>query len=335
LTGAAICVGWSVVVLALTPARLYDSLVFSRFSLDSDGWRQRLAFAHDTFAANLTFSTLCVTAIAIGVTRRAFPQAAQLATMAVIASLFALTPTLYARSHDAVTLAAFTGLGLLSGLRTNADRAERVIGMVYGVSLVAALTISGTAYYSFFNFSIGAMPAAALAIADGPAKRFNFASAPSILALLAAVFSTSLFFYYGELPGQPVSPRERMAGGFFSGLALIPNDAALVRLVQSRIEPLLDKNQSVVLIGRLPGMALAMPTRLSMLSSYPIPSGLERLLAKSQAFYEEPGRLPSLVLIYRDAYFAPSNPILHFNDQYAPTTELKTPLGSVLIFRRR
>ena len=70
----------------------------------------------------------------VGAIRRVFPAVAQLATMSAVAMLFVLTPTLYVRSHDAVMVVALTGLGLLSGLRANAGRIERVIGIVYATS---------------------------------------------------------------------------------------------------------------------------------------------------------------------------------------------------------
>jgi hypothetical protein len=269
------------------------------------------------------------------VTRHRFPLHARLATVAVLLALFATRPALFVRSHDAVTLAALTGLGLLSGLRTNASRPERVIGLVYATSLLAGLTTCVTAFNAVFNFSIGALPAAALAVMSRPAPKFSsVADVLPVSAVVAAVLSTSLFFYYGELPGQPPVSRERMADGFFSGLALAPNEAALVRLVRNRINPLLENNPPIAVIGRLPGLALAMPARLSMPVPYAVPGG-DKWLSLQEAFYRPPGRQPLFVLVYRDPDVMPSNPIPHFDNDYALTEEVKTPLGYVGIFHRR
>jgi hypothetical protein len=335
MTGAAVCAGWSLVILSLTFAHLRDVLIFSSTNFDADGWRRKLTFVQDIFGGNIPFSMLCVAAIGVGVTRHLFPLLARLATVAVLVALFATTPALYARSHDAVTLAALTGLGLLSGLRTNASQPERVIGLVYATSLFAALTTCGTAFNSVYNFSIGALPAAALAVVGRPAPKFSsIAAALPVSAAVAAVLSTSLFFYYGELPGQPLAPRERMADGFFCGLALVPNDAALVRLVRNRIDPLLENNPPIAIIGRLPGLVLAMPARLSMPIAYAVQSN-EKWLSLQETFYRQPGRQPLFVLIYRDPYFVPSNPIPRFDDDYALAEAVKTPLGYIEIFRLR
>ena len=335
MTGAAVCAGWSLVILSMTFAHLRDVLIFSSTNFDADGWSRRLTVLQDIFGGNIPFSMLCVAAIGIGVTRHLFPLLARLATAAVLAALFATTPALYARSHDAVTLAALTGLGLLSGLRTNASRPERVIGLVYATSLLAALTTSAAAFNSVYNFSIGALPAAALAVIGRPATKFSsVAAALPVTATVAAVLSTSLFFYYGELPGQPLEPRERMADGFFSGLALVPNEAALIRLVRNRINPLLENNPPIAIIGRLPGLALAMPARLSMPIAYAVPGG-DKWLSLQETFYRQPERQPLFVLIYRDPYFVLSNPIPRFDNDYALAEEVKTPLGQIEIFRRR
>ncbi len=335
MAAAAVCAVWSLVILSLTFARLRDALIFSSTNFDPDGWGRKLAFVQNIFGVNIPFSMLCVAAIGIGLTRHRLPLLARLATVAVLAALFATTPALYVRSHDAVTLAALTGLGLLSGLRTNASRTERVIGLVYATSLVAALTTSVTAFNSIYNFSIGALPAAALAVMGRPGAKFSsVVAALPISAAVAAVLSTSLFFYYGELPGQPLAPRERMADGFFCGLALVPNDAALIRLVQNRIDPLLENKPPIAIIGRLPGLALAMPARLSMPIAYAVPGG-DNWLSLQEAFYRQPGRQPLFVLIYLDPYFVPSNPMPRFDNDYALAEEVKTPLGHIEIFRRR
>ncbi len=110
LTASAICVGWFLVVFSLTPTRLYDSIVFvwvSRF--EPDALARRLAAVHARLAANPPFLVLCMIAVIIGVGRRAFPLAAHWAIVAMVASLLALQPTLFTRSHDAVTLIALTG----------------------------------------------------------------------------------------------------------------------------------------------------------------------------------------------------------------------------------
>jgi hypothetical protein len=302
--GTAVASSWCLVTLSMAPSHLRDCFIFSSGGFDMDGVRIRWAFVHDRFAANPYFSILCAAALVIGVTRLKFPLASRLGTIVMIASLFAVPTALYVRSHDAITLLALSGIGLLSGFKASASRAERTIGTIYATSMVAGLVTCVTAHASVYNFCIGALPAAVVAIANRPCTRsLNIAAGSSISIAIAAVLSTSVFFYYGELPGQPESPRERISKGVFSGLALTPKDAALVHLMQSRIAPMLEVDQTVALIGRLPGLALATPTRLNMPSSYPIlPISGEKRLEKTKAYYQETDHQPSIVLIYRDAY---------------------------------
>ena len=234
-------------------------------------------------------------------------------------------------------LVTLTGLGLLSGLRANAGRIERIIGIVYATSLVASLIFSVSAYKLVWNFPYGALPAAVLAIVDSPAARhFNIASLASMSVGIAAILSTSLFHYYGELTDQPTMPGERMREGFFAGLALAPKDAALIHLVRDRAVPLLDPAQPIALIGRLPGLVLAMPTRLNMPTSFVLQPGASgKVLERYQGYFEQPGRLSTLVLIYQDPYRTPANPISRFSDRYERSVELTTPLGVLSFFRRR
>ncbi len=158
----------------------------------------------------------------------------------------------------------------------------------------------------------------------------------SHLVAIAAVLSTSLFYYYGELLSQSAQPRERIRNGFFSGLALTQDDATLVHLVQSRLNPLLENNQPVVVIGRFPGLVLATPARLRMLVPYAIlPSVDAKQLAIVEGFYNQPDQQSSLVLIYRDNYFKPVNPIPRFDDRFQSAGEFNTPLGSLSIYRQR
>jgi len=338
LVGSAICIAWFAVALSLSPNRFHDSIVFSLAIHDHDVAVRKLKFAIDRFQGNIAFSILFVIAIFNGLTSGLFPRFSRILFAVVIVSLFAIAPALFVRSHDAITLAALMGLGLLSGLRAGASRTERVIAYVYLTSLIAALTTCAAAFNSVFNFCIGGVPAAALAAVGRPApKSSGLVGLLPLSAAILAVLPTSLFFYYGELPEMTASPRrEIMANGFFAGLALNPGDTALIRLVQNSINPLLKPNQTVAIGGRLPGLLLAMPARVSMPHTFPLPPILTRkLLEKTEPFYRKPEHQPSLVLVYRDNYVATENPIPHFDERYAVEANFKAPLGELGVFRRR
>jgi hypothetical protein len=339
ITGAAVCVAWAIVVLSLSFTRLYESIVYLSAINDPGGLARKWTFTLNLLGANALFSTLCVAAIIVGLLReRLGPVVTQIAIAAIIAGLFLTEPAFYARSHDIVTLVALTGLGFLAGLRPNAGLAERVIALVYGTSLAAALITSLTATNAVFNFSIGAIPAAAIALVSRPSTKSTswFSLLPASVATVT-VLSTSLYFHYGELPARSEPMRVRLHDGFFAGLSVQPDDAALLDVVQTHVAPMLDRDQTVAVIGRLPGIVLATPSRLSMLSSYPLmPTVPPKGLAMTHDFYTHPENRPQLVLIYRDPYFEPVNPMQpHFDEWYALVAEIKTPLGQLAVHRRR
>jgi hypothetical protein len=151
--GAAMCVAWAIVVASLSFQRLYDSAIYQFSINDAGGLGRKVTFAVDLLQANPLFAIPCVAALAIGVVRqRLGPHLTALASASVIAGLFLSGPVLFVRSHDVITLATLTGIGLLSGLRRGAGSVDRTIAFVYATSVVAALTTSVTAYNSVFNF---------------------------------------------------------------------------------------------------------------------------------------------------------------------------------------
>ncbi|RDI58550.1 hypothetical protein [Microvirga subterranea] len=339
ITGIAVCVAWAIVVFSLSFTRLYESIVYLSAINDPGGLTRKWMFTLNLLRANALFSALCVAAIIVGLVReRLDPLVTQVALAVIIAGLFLAKPAFYARSHDVVTLLALAGLGFLTGLRDNAGLAERVSAVVYGTSLAAALITCLTATNAVFNFSIGAIPAAAIALVGRPSpeSRSWFSVLPVCVATVA-VLSTSLYFYYGEAPTKPKRMRIHLDHGFFAGLSVQPHDATLLNLVQAHIVPMSDRDKTAAVIGRLPGIALAMPSRLSMLSSFPLmPDVPQKGLAMTHDFYTNPDNRPDLVLIYKDPFFEPVNPMQpHFEEWYAPVADIETPLGHLAVYRRR
>ena len=333
LTGVAVVVGGILAVWFLSWGRLYEGLVYQSAITDIGGWSRKLNFVVEKFSTNFVFFALLVVATIAGLIRGHYPRFTACISTGVLACLFILPPTLFVRSHDAVTLGALTGLGLLFGLREGVSRTERVIGYIYGASLAAALTTYGTAYNSIFNFAVGAVPAAALAVTIQPTRK---SLGPIFImpasALILAVLSTSLFFFYGESPSD--APRERIDRGVFAGLSVSPVDAGLVHMMQERVDPLLPSGQSIVLISRLPGLILATRARLAMPTTFPLlPSVSKRGLEMTGEFYAR--YQPDIVLIYRDPFFTIVNPIADFDQRYVRVSEFEAKLGSLTVFRRR
>ena len=339
LLGVALSVAWAVVVASLSFQRLYDSATYHYVITDTAGLGRKLGFALGILQGHSFFAILCVAALVIGVFRQrmgAFLTA--LASAAVIASLFLSPPALFARSHDAITLATLFGIGLLSGLRPGAGAVDRAIALVYATSLVAALTASASAYNSVVNFCIGAVPAAGVALVGRPSSgRANWIGALPTACAIATVLSTSLFFYYGEMPGRPIPARERIHDGFFAGIAAHPDDSTLLRLMRDEVNPiLLTAGGTAAVIGRIPGIILASPARLTMPLAFPLmPTISQEGLARTRSFYEHSKAQPQVVLVYRDQYFEPVNPLRLTSEDWTPVADFKTPLGHLGVYRRR
>ncbi len=339
ITIAALCLTWAGTVLSLSFGRLYDSIIYLSAINDVGGVSRKIAFALETLRAKPLFALLCAVAVLVGLLRqRLGPSVTQIATAAVLAGLFLTSPSLYVRSHDVVTLAALTGLGLLSGLRASANQSDRVIALVYATSLTAALTYCFTANNSVFNFCIGALPAAILAIVGSPwIKPFKWSGAVQALVAVCGLLGTSLFFLYGELPGQSPPVRERLHEGFFAGLAVHPYDAELLRLTRQHIAPLTESGQTIAVFSRSPGIALDLNTRLAMSSAFPLMPAIPRKgIEMTHDFYARLEKRPAFVVIYEDPYFPLINPMQpSFEEWYEPLMEFKTMYGRLAVFKTR
>ncbi|MBR0850296.1 hypothetical protein JQ543_21305 [Bradyrhizobium diazoefficiens] len=330
---AAVGLAWALVMLVLTPASLETISATSSAPMFGEAIRVKLGFVGRLLSTHPAFSILCLLSIGVGMLRLRAPVLAQIVLAPLILCLLAIQPTLHVHSHDVVTLVALSGVGLLAGLRSSAAPPERIVAALYAASLGAAFIISASATNAVYNFAVGAMPAAALSLLGPCPSRRAVASWISTLATVLALLSTSLFFYYGEWP-RPVTPRERIAGGFFSGIAMGPNERTLLHLVEDRLVPILGDTQSLALFGRFPGLVLATNARLLM----PIASPIEGVTSigtpeKISAFYRT--RQPDYVVLYRDPYFQFVNPIPDFDRGYVSISTFATPLGSLEILRRR
>lgn len=339
ITIFALCLAWSVTVLSLSFERLYESVIYLSAINDVGGVSRKMAFAIQTLRTHPFFAMLCAAAVLIGLLRRRLGQSVtQVAAAAILAGLFLTTPSLYVRSHDVVTLAALMGLGLLSGLRPCATQTDRVIALVYATSIMAALTYCFTANNSVFNFCIGALPAAVLAIVGSPGDKSNlWTGAVQTLAAICGLLATSLFFLYGELPGQDTVARERLHDGFFAGLAVHPYDAELLRLTREHIAPITESGQTIAIFSRSPGIALDLNARLAMSSAFPLMPAIPRKgIEMTHDFYARLEKRPSFVLVYEDPYFPLINPMQpRFDEWYEPLMEFKTMYGRLAIFKAR
>jgi hypothetical protein len=340
----ALVAGWSAVAATMSFSRLRDTVHYSATTAAPEGLAAKLGRGIDLLADNRWYSLLCLAAVVLGFARHRLPPVATaVVTLGLVALAFMEPPVLFIRSHDVVTLLALTGIGLVWDLRPDAAPAARSLGMLFSVSFVAGLITMLTAATLLFNFCIGAAFAASLAFAVPAAtvpRVRVLVSAIAGLGVVGVVLTTSLTSFYGDTtaPGQE---RERISGGFFAGMRAAPDDVRLLQVVSDRVVPLLRGQAKVVFIGRNPGLMLATPTRLLMPSSYPVaaptsPGLPSPALVADANFYSSPSHRPPIVIIYRDGYFTPANPIgARFAQWYALAQTEKTPIGTLEIYHRR
>ena len=168
-------------------------------------------------------------------------------------------PALFVHSHDAIVLAALTGLGLLTGLGRSKDIVTRVVATVYAVSLVAGLATAATATYGLFSFPVGGLFAAVLAVVpSGQMRSEPWGSVPG-MALLGVLLWASATFYYGERPADRLQRRERVSGSVYAGICASEEMAKLIRIASSSLSRWSAAEETVVVIGRLPGLYFLPP----------------------------------------------------------------------------
>jgi hypothetical protein len=337
MAAAAAIIG-GLAIAILTPQRLWESVVYLNAVNDAGGLARKVDFSLGLLRSYPVFAGLAVAAAIVGLARHRIPNWATALAIGLIAlATLSYPPALFSKSHEVVTLAALCGLGLLAGLRPGAEPGARLFAILYATSLAASFAITISATNAIYNSCIGLVPAAALALLPAKPDRRNFALSSQVLAALAclvAILTTTLGDHYGELPGPD---REPIATGFYAGIAARPSDHALLELVRMRVTPLLAADPTIAVIGRSPGIILDTPARPLMLTVFPLqPNVPQAGLEATARFYADPARRPAVVLIYKDPYFEPLNPIgPEFERWYRPVERVPTPLGTLSIFARR
>ncbi len=329
-------VGWTSVMYALSFEKVYASIKFLSAVNEPFNFTHKLHYIFSLLIENKFFSALCLFSMILGLLRKQLNTTLVMLSMsAILISLFFIPPALFARSHDAITLLTFMGLGLVFDLRKKAAHPAHIIAIIYTTSLVTGCITGVTAFHSILNFCIGALPAACLAVLPDqttPTSKFNLINLlPGIIAIFV-LLSTSLFSYYGETPST--QQRKQITGGFFSGIKAHEDDIILLDLVKEKIKPLV-KNDSIAIFSRSPGILLGLPSSIKMPFVYPlIPIVNAKGVTATHSFYENASNQPAFVIVYRDIYFTPLNPMQpDFAKWYTPVSTIKSPIGNIEIYQ--
>ncbi len=134
-------VAWTLVRWVVSLSRLSMSLEYTSGTSAAGGLPAKLGRGVDLMVDNSWFALLCIAAVAVGLARRRLSfTAGNAAVVGLVALSFIQPPALFVRSHDVVTLVAFTGVGLMCGLRRSADPMARLLGILCAVSMAAGVT---------------------------------------------------------------------------------------------------------------------------------------------------------------------------------------------------
>lgn len=326
---------WSGVVIGLSSRKLHDGFVYVATINDVDGWSRKVQFSAQLFASHKVFACACLLSAAIGIGRdRLGPMRTSVAVALLLLLTISVPPTLFVHSHDLILVLALSGLGILAGFRPGASPQRRLFAVLYLTAMSAGVVTTLSAYNSLYNFCIGGAPAAILALVapndSRPIARLAITGRTSLAA--AALLASALIYFYGDLPGV-TAPRERIGWGVFAGLALQPDQAAVLRVMRDDVGPLVTNARTVAEVGRLPGLILATPARPLMPSVNPAPALTQdsALRANASYFASHPA---DIVLVYTDLYFDAPNPYgPSFSQRYALAARFAAPPGMLEVFR--
>jgi hypothetical protein len=248
-------------------------------------------------------------------------------------------PVLFTKSHDFVFLISVAGIAYFS-IRwiikgaTNGYSAR----VLFLVSLFAGIVTSFTATNGIINFAIGGFLSATVFLlevfdieGDGELPTLV------LLSVVIAFFITSSFsFIYGEWPVFSVSDSHRVRDGVFAGLLTTKTKERSIRSTTTFFETL--PGDSVVVLGRLPGIYLLTSKRPQALSSWDfgqqngMPPKLDEAISQ---FYSSKANRPAVVVTVNDEWTRPpSGASLQLLSNYSHNSHLETDSWTIDAFTR-
>lgn len=334
------CIAIAATVALLTPATTLESFHYLNLVNRVSGVGLKLESTMALLRPYPWFCCLAVAAACAGVFRNLLgPLFHPLIVAALLLALYAGQPALYIRSHDAITLAALAGLGILTDLRPSTPPRRRVVALCYLLAMLVAATTMASALHTVYNFCIGGLPAAAIALVasysrPGP-SRWPQRAAMAVLILI--VLSTSLLFRYGQTGADAAAPKVLVRTGMFKGIFAPTTLTELLHIVQHDVRPKIGDATLAAFTVSHPGIALELDAPLRMLTTFPLPASISaEALAYTRAYYADLANRPQFVLLFREYSLEPINPMQpDFDAWYVLDTDFKTSLGVLSLYRKR
>ncbi len=310
-TTITVSLGLAIITFALTPTKLYESVSYLNKINDVAGLRSKIDISLGMITSQPDFEFLLAGMLAIGFLRPSLPvQSVCIVSGAALLALQLEKPVFFMRSHDAMTLMALSGIGLLFGLRSRATPEDRTVALITLASLAAGVTTAATATNGAFNFCIGCAPAAVLTLAAPRCTtrlaRTMRAGVQTCLVLVVALSSVSVL--YGDSPSDDQA-RIRIRRGIFAGLSVQASQAHLIDFA-SHLDGMDPGHRTIVEFGRYPGLTLATDDQFLALTAFALqPNVSASGFAATEAFYDDPSHRPSLVILAADQFTGFINPM--------------------------
>lgn len=335
--------GLTVAVTLLSTDKVFGSIRYLNMINDVNGFGEKFQKTADLLAANPVMASLFAVSAALGLLRPHIkPILFALSAAIVILTTLAFPATLFVRSHDIILILALLGVGLLGHLNANGPSNERIIAICYTISVCAGAVTTASATNGLYNFCIGGLPAAALALAysDNGLKRGRLRevafSGIAALAAIATVLNTSLFYLYGEPNSAALKPRERVESGIFKRLIARRADYALLQQVRDEVAPLIGQSTLAIFSVLRPGIALETHASMAMLTIFPLQGQVSKAgLAFTHDYYSNLKNRPEFVILFEDGG-KPINPMGNdFNAWYRKLETIQTSFGPLIVFSRQ
>ena len=345
--------GLALLLTAFGPGGLAEMLRFTGgvlgdYTEPAGKWSRTVAL----FRSHAAFSLSCAAAAGLGVWMGALGRARPGHAAACLLLLSVLLPAsraggaaLFFHAHDLVLLLALFGLFAVVVPPASAPAPPRLVRLMGGVGSLGGVATVASATNGLFNYPIGGLLAAVLALAfavpAGMLTRAASVRAAHGLLVASAVLTNgaaSFAFVYGEVRNPLAVPAVRVASGPFAGLLTTVDQARYVEAVSGLLAEHETPNNRVTMLGRLPGLYLLTGMAPSTLSTWNFSQHtgpLPRLEALTDAFFAEPRHVPDLLGVDRDPWTRPPTPAEErLLSRYTPVGSVAVGDRSFVLHRR-
>jgi hypothetical protein len=288
------------------------------------------------------FCEVCLIAICLGFARSYMPPRIIALASACVVTAIVLYPAsqsvLIFRSDDIIAFAGFSGVSLLGRARLGASDGEKILRILYSISVCAGMATVASSTNGVMNFCIGGFPAAIIAMsATALEPSARKATAASLAVFLSLLLVMGLGYEYSDKYGLP-EKREYISWGEAKGLYVAQDVGDIMEQMRKEVNPLLKPGDSILVLGRLPGLGMMTPAVPRALCIYPMyhPFTTAKALAMVHGYYHIPTNRPDIVVMYKDRHMVFINPFGEdFDTWYAHVAGYPAPPGILDIYRKR